>query len=196
MRTVAIEDGRGRPALVGGTENGDRLAIGVDDRTFGVGLGKQLDDVAVVRRVDRRIDGCVIATTRTHGDRGSRGVFASKDRDCNDGKKDEKIVRHEEFVQSKEIVFGPPVPTLILPLKHTNTQSTKTTTDSRNTEYFFARNPSSPTAATMTAGPAGTFGIRLGVDCRDRLGSHDGGDPAAFGNGGEGPGSKTGGSDP
>ena len=49
----------------------------------------------------------------------------------------------------------------------------KPTTDSRNTECLFARNPSNPTTDTVTAGPATASGHPLGVEAAFRWTSGD-----------------------
>ena len=61
MRPPAVQDGRGDATLRDRPSDRDRLASRVDDGPFGVGFGREHDDVAVVGRVDRGIDRGVLA---------------------------------------------------------------------------------------------------------------------------------------
>ena len=63
--------------MIAPTTQRDRLAERVDLLSLEVRLRRQLDHVAIVRRADRRVargvDGRVVTSTGTHGDRGCGG---------------------------------------------------------------------------------------------------------------------------
>ena len=59
--------------MIAPTTQRDRLAERVDLLALEVRLRRGLDHVAITRRVDRGVDGRVVTSTGTHGDRGCGG---------------------------------------------------------------------------------------------------------------------------